>query len=137
MWMGVAMVPYLLLPSPAQTTRRTPLLEIAHNSALITGTPSLEHVIHPSFDTSILPQLVLEITLADASVLGSVAGIALDGTGATDITDDGTGAASFAKLSLLEKRKDKPSTVTSLADSIAIPPTIPAMRAQQMHVCML
>ena len=51
---------------------------------------------HPSIlDTSILPQLVLEITLADASVLGSVAGIALDGTGATDITDDGTGGASF------------------------------------------
>jgi hypothetical protein len=46
-------------------------------------------------DTSILPQLVMELTLSDASVLGSVAGITLDGTGATDITDDGTGAASF------------------------------------------
>ena len=46
-------------------------------------------------DTSILPQLVLEITLADASVLGSVAGITLSGTGATDIDDDGTGGASF------------------------------------------
>ena len=46
-------------------------------------------------DTSILPQLVMEVTLSDASVLGSVAGITLDGTGATDITDDGTGAASF------------------------------------------
>ena len=48
-------------------------------------------------DTSILPQLVLEITLADASVLGSVAGIDLPLThgSTTKITDDGNGAASF------------------------------------------
>ena len=48
-------------------------------------------------DTSILPQLVMEITLADAAVLASVAGIDLPLThgSTTKITDDGNQNASF------------------------------------------
>jgi hypothetical protein len=43
-------------------------------------------------DLGILPDCVLTIYLADNSVCSSVAGIALDGTGSGDLTDDGSGA---------------------------------------------
>tara|TARA_R110000803_G_scaffold129070_2_gene196408 strand:+ start:2298 stop:3542 length:1245 start_codon:yes stop_codon:yes gene_type:complete len=43
-------------------------------------------------DTGLLPDMVLTLYLADNSVLSTVAGIALDGTGSSDITDDGSGA---------------------------------------------
>lgn len=46
-------------------------------------------------DAAILPDLVISIYLADNNVLTSSAGVALDGTGASDITDDGTGAATY------------------------------------------
>lgn len=46
-------------------------------------------------DTALLPDMVLTIYLADNAVLSSVAGVNLDGEGALDITDDGTGSATF------------------------------------------
>lgn len=47
-------------------------------------------------DTALLPDMVLTLYLADNSVLSSVAGVTLDGAGATDITDDGAGNATFS-----------------------------------------
>ena len=44
---------------------------------------------------SILPDCILNIYLAGNEVLGSAAGVALSGTGSTDITDAGTATASF------------------------------------------
>ena len=46
-------------------------------------------------DAAILPDLVISIYLADNNVLTSSAGVALDGTGSSDLTDDGTGGATF------------------------------------------
>lgn len=46
-------------------------------------------------DTALLPDMVLTLYLADNSVLSSVAGVALDGTGSSDLTDDGAGGATF------------------------------------------
>ena len=46
-------------------------------------------------DAAILPDLVISIYLADNNVLTSSAGVALEGTGGTDITDAGTGAATY------------------------------------------
>ena len=46
-------------------------------------------------DAAILPDLVISIYLADNNVLSSSAGIALDGTGASDITDDGAAGATY------------------------------------------
>jgi hypothetical protein len=46
-------------------------------------------------DTSLLPDLRVRLHLASDNVLGSVNGIDLDGTGANDITDDGTGGARY------------------------------------------
>ena len=46
-------------------------------------------------DTSLVPDLRVRLNLASDNVLGSVAGVALDGTGANDITDAGTGAARY------------------------------------------
>ena len=46
-------------------------------------------------DAAILPDLVISIYLADNNVLTSSAGIALDGTGATDITDVGAASATY------------------------------------------
>ena len=47
-------------------------------------------------DTALLPDMVLTLYLADNSVLSSVAGVALDATGSSDITDDGAGNATFS-----------------------------------------
>tara|TARA_R110002049_G_scaffold2792_1_gene22653 strand:- start:1567 stop:2997 length:1431 start_codon:yes stop_codon:yes gene_type:complete len=46
-------------------------------------------------DAAILPDLVISIYLADNNVLTSSAGIALDGTGASDITDVGAAGATY------------------------------------------
>ena len=46
-------------------------------------------------DAAILPDLVISIYLADNNVLTSSAGIALDGTGAGDITDVGAASATY------------------------------------------
>jgi hypothetical protein len=46
-------------------------------------------------DAAILPDLVISIYLADNNVLTSSKGVDLEGTGATDITDDGTAAATY------------------------------------------
>jgi len=52
--------------------------------------------VQPSIiDTSLVPDLTLVIHLAGTEVLSSVAGIALSGTGSTDITDNGAGSQSF------------------------------------------
>jgi len=47
-------------------------------------------------DTALLPDMVLTIYLADNAVLSSVAGVALEGTGSADLTDDGAGNATFS-----------------------------------------
>lgn len=47
-------------------------------------------------DSSLLPDIVVSIYLADNNVLSSVNGVALDGTGADDITDDGNGNATYS-----------------------------------------
>jgi hypothetical protein len=76
--------------------RRTPPLVIARSFASTTGTPSLERATRPSSTHPFcLNWFWKSRWRMRQSVLGSVAGIALDGTGATDITDDGTGGASF------------------------------------------
>ena len=46
-------------------------------------------------DAAILPDLVISIYLADNNVLTSSAGVALEGTGAADITDTGNQAATY------------------------------------------
>ncbi len=46
-------------------------------------------------DSSLVSDMTLVIHLAGAEVLSSVAGVALDGTGSSDITDDGAGGVSF------------------------------------------
>ena len=46
-------------------------------------------------DAAILPDIVISIYLADNNVLTSSAGVALDGAGSTDITDNGNGAATY------------------------------------------
>lgn len=46
-------------------------------------------------DTSLMPDLRVRLHLASDNVLGSVAGVAFDGTGGTDITDAGTGGARY------------------------------------------
>ena len=46
-------------------------------------------------DAAILPDLVISIYLADNSVLTSSKGVALEGTGTSDFTDAGTGAATY------------------------------------------
>ena len=46
-------------------------------------------------DAAILPDLVISIYLADNNVLTSSAGVALEGTGATDLTDAGSGSATY------------------------------------------
>ena len=46
-------------------------------------------------DAAILPDLVISIYLADNNVLTSSLGVALDGTGAADITDTGNQAATY------------------------------------------
>jgi hypothetical protein len=47
-------------------------------------------------DSSLLPDIVVSIYLADNNVLASCAGAALSGTGATDIDDDGSAAATYS-----------------------------------------
>jgi hypothetical protein len=46
-------------------------------------------------DTSLMPDLRVRLHLASDNVLGSVAGVAFSGTGATDIDDNGTGGARY------------------------------------------
>lgn len=46
-------------------------------------------------DSSLLPDIVVSIYLADNDVLASVAGISLSGTGSSDIVDDGAGSATY------------------------------------------
>ena len=47
-------------------------------------------------DSSLVPDLIVSIYLADANVIANCAGTALDGSGAVDITDTGTATASYA-----------------------------------------
>jgi hypothetical protein len=46
-------------------------------------------------DTGLLPQLTVEITLAEASVVSNSAGRKLQGHGSTDFTDDGSSSTSY------------------------------------------
>jgi hypothetical protein len=46
-------------------------------------------------DSALVPDIVVSVYLADTNVLSSSAGVALDGAGAGDITDDGTGLGSY------------------------------------------
>jgi len=46
-------------------------------------------------DTGLLPQITIELTLAEASVVSNSAGRDLNGVGSTDFTDDGSGTTSF------------------------------------------
>ena len=46
-------------------------------------------------DTGLLPQLTVEITLAEASVVSNSAGRKFQGHGSTDFTDDGSGSTSY------------------------------------------
>ena len=48
------------------------------------------------FDSSLVPDLVISITLADSSVISNSAGVAIAGTATTGIDIDGTGTVSYA-----------------------------------------
>ena len=47
-------------------------------------------------DSSLVPDIVVSIYLADVTVLANCAGTALDGTGGADITDDGADTVSYS-----------------------------------------
>ena len=68
-------------------------------------------------DTGLLPQLTLEITLADGVVFGSSKGRLLDGTGATDFTDDGTVACTYT-LNNMSLECEVLGMATSVLDQI-------------------
>ncbi len=68
-------------------------------------------------DTGICPQITIEITLAEDTVCSSCAGIALDGTGAADITDANTVKASF-ELTNISMQVEVLGMATSVLDQI-------------------
>jgi hypothetical protein len=68
-------------------------------------------------DTGLLPQLTLEITLADGVVFGSSLGRLLQGTGATDFTDSGSVACTYT-LNNLSLECEVLGMATSVLDQI-------------------
>lgn len=68
-------------------------------------------------DTGICPQLTVELTLAEDTVCSSCAGVALDGTGTSDITDANTTKASY-KLSNISMQVEVLGMATSVLDQI-------------------
>lgn len=68
-------------------------------------------------DLGLLPQITIEITLAANAVCSTVAGVALDGTGTSDITDKGTG--STYTLSDLSLQVEVIGMASSVLDEIA------------------
>jgi len=68
-------------------------------------------------DSGILPQLTVEITLAEDTVCPSVAGVALDGTGTTDITDANTTKATY-ELTNISMQIEVLGLATSVLDQI-------------------
>ena len=75
--------------------------------------------VQPSIlDTGILPQVTIEITLAEDSVCSSCAGPALDGTGTADITDENQGAKASFKLSNISMQLEVLGMATSVLDQI-------------------
>lgn len=74
--------------------------------------------VQPSIlDTGILPQITVEITLAEDTVCPSCAGPALDGTGAADITDANSVKASF-ELTNISMQVEVLGMATSVLDQI-------------------
>ena len=74
--------------------------------------------IQPSIiDTGIMPQLTIEITLAEDSVCSSCAGPALDGTGSADITDVNAAKASF-ELTNISMQVEVLGMATNVLDMI-------------------
>lgn len=74
--------------------------------------------VQPSIlDTGILPQITVEITLADDAVCPSCAGPDLDGTGATDITDANVKKASY-ELTNISMQVEVLGMATSVLDQI-------------------
>lgn len=74
--------------------------------------------VQPSIvDTGILPQITIEITLAEDTVCPSCAGPALDGTGAADITDANTNKATF-ELTNISMQVEVLGMSTSVLDQI-------------------
>jgi len=74
--------------------------------------------VQPSIiDTGILPQLTIEITLAEDSVCSSCAGVALDGTGSSDITDVNSNKATY-QLDRLSMQVEVLGMATSVLDQI-------------------
>ena len=74
--------------------------------------------VQPSIlDTGILPQITVEITLAEDTVCPSCAGPALDGTGAADITDVNATKASY-ELSNISMQVEVLGMATSVLDQI-------------------
>ena len=51
-------------------------------------------------DSSLVPDIVVSLYLADNNVLSSVAGVTLSGTGVTDIVDDGTATATYTMANI-------------------------------------
>lgn len=74
--------------------------------------------VQPSIlDTGILPQITVEITLAEDAVCPSCAGPDLDGTGSTDITDANATKASY-ELSKISMQVEVLGMATSVLDQI-------------------
>lgn len=74
--------------------------------------------VQPSIlDTGILPQITVEITLAEDTVCPSVAGVALDGSGASDITDANASTASY-ELKNISMQVEVLGMATSVLDQI-------------------
>ena len=68
-------------------------------------------------DLGLLPQITVELTLAEDAVCPSVAGLTLSGTGSTDIDDNGTGCT--YELSNMSLQVEVVGMATSVLDEIA------------------
>jgi hypothetical protein len=74
--------------------------------------------VQPSIiDTGTLPQITVEITLAEDTVCPSCAGIALDGTGSSDITDANASKATY-QLTNISMQVEVLGMATSVLDQI-------------------
>jgi len=69
-------------------------------------------------DSGILPQLTIEITLAEDTVCSSCAGVALDGTGTSDITDVNASAKAAYELTNISMQVEVLGMATSVLDQI-------------------
>ena len=68
-------------------------------------------------DTGNLPQLTVELTLAEDTVCSSCAGVALDGTGTSDITDANSTKATY-ELTNISMQVEVLGMATSVLDQI-------------------